>query len=83
VIYDQMSWRDGARLSPRDLPSSAARRDGILLRRIVVMAQDQGIDVDQKGEQQPKDKERAQTAGTTENGKMPPQKVEENDCPQK
>jgi hypothetical protein len=59
------------------------RRDGVLLQRVAVMAQDQGIDVDQKGEQQPKDKGRAQSAGTTENGKMPPQKVEEDDRPQK
>lgn len=68
----ETSWRNGARLSPDSFQSLAARWDGILLRRIAIMAQGQGIDVDQKGEQQPKDKDRAQSAGTTESGKMPP-----------
>jgi hypothetical protein len=46
------------------------------------MASDQGISVDQKGEQQPKDKDRAQTVHTSDNGGAP-QKPNQNDQPNK
>ena len=47
------------------------------------MAKDQGIDLDEQAQEQPKDKERVQTAHKTDQGKMPPQKVEQDDEPQK
>jgi hypothetical protein len=47
------------------------------------MAKDQGIGLDDKAQEQPQDKERAQTAHKTDQGKMPPQKVEQDDEPAK
>jgi len=42
-------------------------------------APDQGITRAGRGEEQPKDKERAQTAPKTEPGHMPPQPVRKDD----
>jgi hypothetical protein len=47
------------------------------------MSKDQRIDLGDKAREQPKDKDRAQTAHKTDRGKMPPQKVEQEDDPQK
>jgi hypothetical protein len=59
---------------------------GILFRRRFAMPKHQeghGVVLDDKGQEQPADKERAQTASTTENktekGKMPPQKVRKDE----
>jgi hypothetical protein len=38
-----------------------------------------GVILNNKGQEQPADKERAQTASKTEKGKMPPQKVREDE----
>jgi hypothetical protein len=38
-----------------------------------------GVVLDDKGQEQPADKERAQTASKTEKGKMPPQKVRKDE----
>jgi hypothetical protein len=38
-----------------------------------------GVVLDDKGQEQPADKERAQTAHKTEKGKMPPQKVRKDE----
>jgi hypothetical protein len=40
---------------------------------------DQGIVLDEKGQEQPKDKERARTAKKTRPGRMPQQPVEKDD----
>lgn len=40
---------------------------------------DQGIVLDEKGQEQPKDKERAQTANKTEPGHLPHQPVKRDD----
>ena len=39
----------------------------------------QGVVLDEKSQEQPKDKERARTAHRSEPGHMPPQPVEEDD----
>jgi hypothetical protein len=62
--------KDGTNIA--DVPSKQPHSE-------IHMAHDQGIDLDQKGEQQPKDKDRAQTANTTDKGKMPPQPVRRQD----
>ena len=42
---------------------------------------DHGIVLDEKNQEQPKDKERAQKADTTEPGRTPHHPVEDNDKP--
>ncbi|MGH6711636.1 MAG: hypothetical protein ACREEK_22035 [Bradyrhizobium sp.] len=43
---------------------------------------DQGIVLDEKAQEQPKDKERAQTVHKSEPGHMPRQPVKKDDAPQ-
>jgi hypothetical protein len=53
----------------------------IILEREIDMSRNQeghGIVTDDKGQEQPADKDRAQTSNNTERGKMPPQKVKQD-----
>lgn len=51
--------------------------------RELKMANDRGMEAHQKSEQQTIDKDRAQTSHTTDEGKIPPKEIDEDDQPNK